>query len=153
MLEERSTDKMVTERIEFELENELVNGIIYFNPFVVRFFEQDPFPAEDRHNPVDFGYCRNYLYNINILLPEGYVTNKLPENKELVLPDNMGLLKFTMELAGGNLNLYYNLLLNRPHFKPEHYPLLKELFREALKVQNKSLIAIRKSQADADFRK
>ncbi len=150
LLEERTTDKMVTERIEFEQDNPFVNDKIYFNPFVVRFFDQDPFLAEQRQHPIDFGYSRNYLYNINILLPEGYKMDQLPEDKELVLPDDMGLLKFTMELAGGNINLYYNLLLNRPHFKPEHYAQVKELFREALKVQNKSLIVIRKSQMDSN---
>lgn len=144
LLEERTNEKMVSERFEFELEHQFVNGDIYVNPFIVKFFESNPLTSRERQYPVDFAFTRNYLYNINVQIPEGYSLVKHPENKALLLPDNQGLLKFAIEVTGETISLYYNLVLNRSHYSPDQYAQLKELFTVALDLQNTSLLVFKK---------
>ena len=51
-----------SERIEFEMQQELNADMIYFNPFLTRFFDKIPFTLEKRNYPVDFGYQRHQNY-------------------------------------------------------------------------------------------
>jgi len=42
--------------------------------------------------------------------------------------------------------MHYNLVLNRSHFSAEWYPALKEIFKQAIDVQNNSLIVLKRSK-------
>lgn len=144
LLEKRSDEKKVTERIEFEIENPISNDIIYFDPFLIKFFEKNPFLLEERNYPIDFGFNRNYNYSMSIEVPEGYSVDQLPEKKIEMLAENMGLLKFETTLSGNNIMVYFNLSLNRAHYLPEYYQMLKELFAEVVTIQNNSVIVFKK---------
>ena len=146
-LKERSNEKMISERFEFEINNLFTNDIIYLNPFLLKFFEKDPFLAKERQFPIDFGYKRNYEYVLNILLPEGYTAEKLPESKALSLPDNMGILQFNTGITANNISIRFSLKLNQAHYVSELYPALKDLFKHAIDVQNNSMIVIKKKES------
>jgi hypothetical protein len=143
-IEERTNEKMISERFEFELNNLVVDDRVYLDPFLIKFFEKDPFMTEDRQFPIDFGYERNYEYTVNIVLPEEYEADKLPEKKTISLPGNMGLLKFAPAMRGNTVTMHYSLVLNRTHFSSEVYASLKELFKYAVDVQNNSLIVLKR---------
>src|SRR5690606_39964691 len=51
---ERSDDRLLVERFDFEADGLGAEGSVYFNPFLVRFFNSNPFKAETRNHPVDF---------------------------------------------------------------------------------------------------
>ncbi len=146
-IKERTNEKMISERFEFEMNNLFVNDMVYLDPFMIKFFDKDPFMAEERQFPIDFGYNRNYSYTINIEVPEGYEAKKLPGNKVVSLPDNMGLLKFTSGITANNITIHYTLVLNHAHFTSDLYPGLKDLFKYAVDVQNNSLIVLKRKES------
>jgi hypothetical protein len=78
-------------------------------------------------------------------LPAGYKLKSLPVEKNLVLPDNGGQLKYNVVLnEGGILNLFFTFELNFPHYSSDYYTSIKGLFSEAVKDQNESLIVLEK---------
>lgn len=144
--EEHSAEKVVSERFHFEIDRIFKDDVVYLNPFLPKFFENNPFLAEDRHYPVDFGYERQYTYTVSIILPEGYEAANLPAGSEYKLPNNKGLLKFESSRSGNNIILYYNLSLNSSIYSAHEYQKLQTMFYKALDIQNNSLIIIKKQE-------
>lgn len=139
-----NTDVKVSERFGFELEN-IGNGeVIYLNPFLVRFFEQNPFLLEERHYPVDFGYARTYKYSINIAIPEGYTIQELPKAQAVQLGDQIIVFKFNHKEGANQIALTFDLALNSSHIEAENYQGLKDVFKHVTDVQNNSLIVLKK---------
>lgn len=142
--EEHSSEKVVSERFHFDMDQVFKGDGIYLNPFLPRFFEKNPFLAKDRQFPVDFGYERQYSYTVSILVPEGYQVTSLPAGSEYKLPNNKGILKFESNQSGSNISLHYNLVLNSSLYPASDYDKLKILFYKALDIQNNSMIVLKK---------
>ena len=140
-----SNEKKITERFNFEIENLFQGDNIYLNPFVIKFFDKNPFVASDRNYPVDFGYPMKYQYILNMKIPEGYQVKSIPENKNFSMPDNGGVLKLNVsDNNSGALNLFFTFDLNSAHYNNAYYEGLKQLFNEAVKSQSQSLIVFEK---------
>ena len=142
--EDISNEKFLAE--EFEFESDFQDNTLYLNPFIIKFFEKNPFKALERNYPIDFGYTRNNGYTITIQLPKNYKVKSLPEDKVLQLPGNVGSLKFNCkETANNSLNVFFDFKLNATQYKSEYYKAIKELFQEAVDVQTKSIIVLEKA--------
>ena len=140
-----SDDKKITERFNFEIENLFQGDNIYLNPFVIKFFEKNPFVSTERNYPIDFGYPMKYQYILNMKIPEGYKLKSLPEGKNFTLPNSGGLLKLSViDNESGTLNLFFTFDLNSAHYSNEYYSGIKQLFNEAVNGQNQSLIVLEK---------
>lgn len=134
----------VSERFGFEMDNVLNGDRVYLNPFLVRFFEKNPFLLDERHYPVDFGYPREYKYSISITIPEGYEVQELPKPQAVKLGDQMVVFKFHHQAGGNQVALTFDLKLNSTHILAEDYPGLKEVFKHVTDVQNNSLVVLNK---------
>jgi hypothetical protein len=66
---DRSDDRKVADRFNFEISDMLQGDMIYFNPFFISFFDQNPFQMEERLYPIDFGYPSQYKYIASIQIP------------------------------------------------------------------------------------
>jgi hypothetical protein len=142
--DEYTTDIQVSQRFEFELENILNGEMVYLNPFLIRFFEKNPFLLDERQYPVDFGYPRHYKYSINISVPEGYKVHELPEKQAVQLGDKMAVFQFLYVENANQISLTFDLSLNSSHIKAENYQGLKNVFKHVTDVQNNSLIVFKK---------
>ena len=144
MIQERSTDSKTSERFEFELQDALDGETVYFNPFLIRFFDKSPFTLEKRIYPVDFGYPRHYKYDINIVIPEGYKIHQLPKAKAIKLGENLAFLKFQIGDTSGGVQISFDLTLNTSHFEPTDYEALKQIFEYIVDIQSNSLVILKK---------
>lgn len=144
LVEERSNQEKVSERFKFEIENVVNGNIIYLNPFFIRFFDQNPFTLEERNYPIDFGYPRNYKYQINISIPDGYAVHELPENQIVNLGDKMATLKFYHRQAQNQISISFDLVLNTNHFPAKDYEAIKQLFKHVTNVQKNTLVVLKK---------
>ena len=142
--EENSNEKFLAQ--EFEFKTDLDDNTLYLDPFMIKFFEENPFKAAERNYPIDFGYLRGNGYVMSIQLPENYKVKSLPEEKLVQLPGNAGMLKFNCEETLNNsLNVYFDFKLNATQYKSEYYKIIKEFFQEAVEVQTKSIIVLEKT--------
>lgn len=142
--EDLTDEKKVTERFNLDFAPELMDGKLYFNPFLVVPFRQESFTQEKRQYPVDFGYARTYSYTVSVVLPEGYGVEKLPDPGELNLADQVASLKFTAGQSGNNLSFMFTLSINRSHVDPKYYRDLKEMFEKVNEIQKNALVVIHK---------
>lgn len=142
--EELSNDRKVAERFEIELENILDGDMVYFNPFLMRFFGENPFLLKERTYPVDFGYPRSFKYSINMTIPEGYQVHELPEDKLVRLGEKMVIFQFFHKASQNQVTLTFDLALNSSHIKAEDYQDLKDIFKHVVEVQNNSLVVFKK---------
>jgi len=144
ILEEKSNDKVITERINLELDNLLVGEMIYINPFFTKFFSQNPFKLEERNYPVDFGYPRNYKYQLSIEVPDGYSIHELPQNKMVKLGDKIGYLRYNVNQESNTILINYDFNLQEVFFTAENYKALKEIFKYSIDIQKNSLVILKK---------
>ncbi|PCJ96256.1 MAG: hypothetical protein COA50_07350 [Flavobacteriaceae bacterium] len=143
-IKEKSNKRKVFEKLGIEIEDVVDNDAIYFDPFIVKFFEKNPFLLEERHYPIDFGFKRTYVYSLRIEVPEGYMIDQLPEKVTKELSQNMGTLKFNTTLTDNNIIVQFNLSLNKTHYLTEYYQMLRDLFVDVTAVQNNSIIVLKK---------
>lgn len=143
-LEENSDEHKVSERFSFEMEHVLQSDMVYFNPFFIRFFNENPFLLDERKYPVDFGYPRHYKYQLSIALPEGYTVHELPENQVVQLGEKMIYFKFFHQRGEQQLGISFDLVLNKSYFMAEDYAALKNVFKQVTHIQKNSLVVLKK---------
>jgi len=144
LIPERSDDSKTAERFEFELENVLNGDMVYFNPFLIQFFDKNPFTLEERNYPVDFGYPRHYKYDITIKIPEGYKVHELPETQAVRLGEDAAFFKFQRKELSGSVQILFDLKLSDSYFEADDYGALKKLFKHVTDVQNNALLVLKK---------
>ena len=142
--QKESNEKKVSERLKFDLEPLSQNERIYFNPFLIQFFDQNPFLEKERNHPVDFGYPRHYKYQINISIPEDYSVLELPKKEIVKLGDNMAVLKFSNLENDREIMLSFDLEINSTHFMPSDYEVLHQMFDRVMNIQDNTMLVLEK---------
>lgn len=141
---ELQEDTKTIERFEFEIQNALNGDMVYLNPFLIRFFKENPFTLEKRTYPVDFGYPRKYKFFMIVDVPEGYVVHELPKPQVIQMGDEIVEMKFQSKGTEKNVLITFELALNDTHIPAENYDGLKEVFKYVTDVQNNSLLIFKK---------
>lgn len=144
IVEEQSDEKNLVERYSFELEGVEPSGTIYFNPFIIRYFKNNPFKAETRSYPVDFGYLRKFNYMAKIEVPEGYKIKEIPAPVNLALPDGSGVLRFNTTEIQGDVMVIFSLQLKSTQYNNAGYSYIKKFFSNAVASQNQSYVVLEK---------
>lgn len=144
LVKDRTDEQKVAERFSFAIDNVFNEDIAYFNPFLFPFFNNNPFQLEERNYPIDLGFSRNYEYQINISVPEGYYVLELPKNKMITLGNNMATLKFYHKESTNQVAFFFDFALNSSYFAPTDYGVLKALFKDVIDIQKNSLVVIKK---------
>jgi len=145
-IENRSNDKKVSEQLKFSLSTELINDNIYFNPFLIQIFKQNPFLAEERRYPVDLGYPRRFKYQLNLNIPEEYEIIEIPEKKVIQLGENLASLKYYYLKKDNNIMLFFDLNINNTYYIPSDYKVLHEMFKLIMRLQENTLLVLSKKQ-------
>ena len=138
------TQSNFEEKIDISFEPEFIGNKIYLNPFIIKFFEENPFKLQERTYPIDFGYKDIYNYSLKINLSEGLMVNEIPDAVNFVLPNNAGTLFFSTQLTEKDLILYFKVKFNLPIYAPEYYPYLKSFMDKVVELQNNTVIILEK---------
>jgi hypothetical protein len=135
-------DKPLVETLTIKIENaELSSGsLLYFNPFFLAKWHQNPFRSAERLYPVDFGVPLEEIISLSLELPPNFQPSDLPENIAIALPNNGGRLLFQAQSNGQKLNLNSALLIAKPIFLAQEYPYLKEYFNLVVRNQSTDLV-------------
>lgn len=140
----QSDDRKLVENFSFEMEGLGQNKNLFFNTFLIHFFESNPFTSETRNYPVDFGYLRSYMYYANIKIPNGYKVKELPKPINLGLPENSGVMRFNCSESQGQVMVQFSLQLRSTQYTSAGYAYVKEFFENAVTTQNNSYLVLEK---------
>lgn len=139
------SDFQFIESFEIEYTPEIVGDNIYINPFIFKFFKENPFKLQERTYPIDFGYKDAYMYNLTIDLGENFEALEIPESKNIILPNNSAQLIFTTEKSENIIRIFFKIGFNKAIYGPEYYEYLKNLLMaNVVNIQNNSLIVVKK---------
>lgn len=145
---EVSTDGKTTsnfsETYNIELNTEVIDDHIYLNPFIIKFFTQNPFKLQERTYPIDFGYKDSYFYMLNINLGDTYSVREVPQDFIVILPDNSGRVTLSSQINENSISLSMKIDFKEAIYPSEYYPYLKEFMNKIVDVQKNATIVLKK---------
>ncbi len=115
-------------------------GTIYLNPVFFTKINENPFKAEDRKYPVDFGHSFDQMYVLKLLIPEGYVVDEAPQAKAIALPGGAGRFTYSFSQMGNTINLMNNLQITKSVFSQEEYASLREFYNQVVAKQAEQVV-------------
>lgn len=125
-------------------ENEIIEDKIYLDPFIFKYFTENPFKLQQRTYPIDFGYKDAYLYSFELDLSDKYEVIEIPKEIHTKLPNNSGALVFSSKILGNKLNLFFKIDFKKSKYAHNYYDYLKKFMSKVVDVQTNSLIVLKK---------
>jgi hypothetical protein len=119
--------------------------LIYLSPLRDFGITHNPFRADSRTFPVDFGMAQEETLLVTLTLPAGYELAELPKSKAVELPDNGGSFLCSVTATGPMVQLTSRVLLRKPVYTPAEYGQLRELYRLLLAKQAEKLVVRKKA--------
>ncbi|WP_162902790.1 DUF3857 domain-containing protein [Taibaiella koreensis] len=134
-------------RILYDLDMTLdtSGNIIYINPFFKPLFHTNPFSADQRRYPVEFGYAFTYQFILRFRIPDGYEPEDYNNPVQLSLNDYMfykSLMRY--DPADRVLSLSYSLSSKTATVDAASYANLRTFYDRIINEQHKK-IALRKT--------
>jgi hypothetical protein len=153
------SNKGELEVIDIEVENEkdcnqpykmtydynLANGIediggnLYFSPMLFFASEENPFKQETRNFPIDLTYPFTDKYMINIMLPEGYAVESLPQNEKIQFND-AGDFTYLVQQNGSFLQLTVSLNMKTSLILAQDYEVFKGFYSRVIEKQSEKIV-------------
>lgn len=106
--------------------------ILYIPLFLEDAVLKTPFQNEKRYYPVEYPYTRSYVTTVSIEIPEGYKVDELPENKQVKLPNGMGLFDYKVTVEDQTVNVSTTVNIKKGKIKPNYYPELREFYTQII---------------------
>lgn len=116
---------------------------IYFDPYIVNFFNKNPFTATERKYPVEMDYKDDITYMLRMQLPKNYVIDDYPKSASFALTNKRLM---TMENTVGYDNKINSLMINSRFvsnatmFSPEMYHELRHFYEEVIEETGKKIV-------------
>ena len=119
---------------------------IYVNPFLTSQIEINPYKAEAREYPVDYGSLVEQVYLCRIKVPAGYVVEEAPASKMLTLPGNAARYVYNVSSApqGDWITITSSFQINRNIFLQQEYPNLREFYNQVVAKQAEQIVLKKK---------
>lgn len=140
----QQTDDDFIINFNIETTTDSVGNNIYLNPFLFKFFDENPFKLQERSYPIDFGFKDAYIYSIKINIDETYKISEIPKSLSLKLPQNKGSLLFSTQQAGNTVSMYFKLSFNETIYDSAYYEGLKTIMDRVVDILNNTLIVLEK---------
>ena len=113
---------------------------LYLVPMVFEQNIDNPFKAESRNYPIDFGYNIEKTMITTIAIPEKYTVAVLPARAVFKLPGNSASFIYEAERNGSVIRISAKFAINKTVFSPESYKELQEFYRQVMKKQFEPVI-------------
>nr|WP_321225339.1 hypothetical protein [uncultured Psychroserpens sp.] len=113
---------------------------LYFSPLLFLATQENPFKQDERMLPIDLIYPMSDKYMVNIMLPEGYDVESLPENVALDFADHTGEFKYLINQNGRFLQINVELNINSSFILAENYTFFKQFFVQAIEKESEKIV-------------
>lgn len=114
--------------------------ILYFDPVVNKFFNENPFKATQRKYPVELPYPYDYTYDLTMDIPNGFVVDEVPKSVNASFNGTEGNFLYQITKDQYTVQLHMKLKLNKTVFAPEDYTSLRDFFAMVVKKQTEQVV-------------
>jgi len=134
--------KPIIEDYDFFMENQsdVIGDKIYFSPLFYHTEKENPFKLEKRDYPIDFVFPWEEKYMVNISIPEGYEITSVPENKRLLLPNNLGSFSYIISQKENKLQVVVGVKMNQAIIPVGDYAGIKELYKNIVEKETEKVV-------------
>ncbi|HEX9825584.1 MAG TPA: DUF3857 domain-containing protein [Flavobacteriaceae bacterium] len=119
---------------------EEIGDKLYFSPMLFLATKENPFKQNKRNFPIDLMQPVSERYNVNIMLPEGYKVESLPQSGKFQFNDGKGEFSYIINENGKFLQLVSKLDLNTTLIFPEDYEYFKNFFSMFVQKQAEKVV-------------
>lgn len=118
--------------------------LIYFNPYIEKVIDDNPFPAITRRYPVELPYLRDIQYVLKYQLPKGFMLEEGSGKEKKWLLNEAGDLSFISKIAYAEdineLTVYTRYSENNSYIPAESYDFLRAFYEKIIEEQNEKLV-------------
>ncbi len=114
--------------------------IIYFNPFLLSEYKENPFASAERKYPVEMPYKTSDTYILNMEIPKGYQVVELPKSAKVTFNESDGYFEYLIASDEDNIQLRSHIQINRANFTPEEYNSLRDFYTFIVKKQAEQIV-------------
>ncbi|MBJ7880272.1 DUF3858 domain-containing protein [Gelidibacter salicanalis] len=127
---------------DYNLKNgiEQIGDKVFLTPMLFFAPKENPFKLDKREYPIDFVYSFNDKYTINVIIPDGYVVESLPENSVLQFQGNAGEFKYIAKANGKMLQFLVSLDINQSFILPNEYDDFKQFYQLMTEKQTEKVV-------------
>ena len=133
----RVVEKMT---VEIDGNGSSIGELITFNPVFIDRTEENPFKLEKRMYPVDFTTRRSRMSIFNLIIPEGYTVEQLPESLSVVMQNKTATYQYQAQQVGQNIQVMIKFEIGKPVFIESEYEELKMFFNLMVQKEQEHII-------------
>lgn len=132
----------IKETFSFELKDavEKINDKIYFKPLLFTALNENPFKSSKRDHPVFFNYPKVESNTVNIMIPNGYEVEYLPESGISNFKNGALHYTFLVTQNGNFLRIESVLEMKDIVFSPMDYKALKDFYSLMVDKQTEAIV-------------
>ncbi|MFH6773058.1 DUF3857 domain-containing protein [Gaetbulibacter aestuarii] len=142
--DQNESDDTFEESFKVEYNPENTGDLVYINPFIIRWWNENPFKLQERSYPIDFGYKKSFMYIYKLNLGEAYTVESNLKETIVTLPNNAGRLALSSKVLGNTINLTMRVDFKESLYAPEFYPYLKKFLSKIVDIQKNSVLVLKK---------
>jgi len=120
---------------------EVINNKIYIQPFLSEVYSENPLKQKTRTYPVDMTYPVKQTYQSEIIIPEGYTVQFLPDKSSL--SDDLFELDYSASQTESRINVVLMYSFKHSIYKPEEYNRVKTLFDRIVKKSTEKIVLVK----------
>ena len=145
-LDRKYNNEMLTENYDFEKKLDLNNdSLIYINPLVFKYMEENRFKESERHLPFEFNHTNIHSITTTIEIPEGYEIESLPSSVKLAVGDGNCRCSIMFGVNGNIIQTNFLFRLQSIFYEAKHYEDFKEFFTMVAEKNNSMIVLKKKS--------
>jgi len=128
-----------------ENESSMVNNeIIYFNPFIIDDFQNNPFNEERRNFPIELPYESNFAIIMNMFIPEGFEVVGIPKSEKFNLPNKAGMFAYQNKYFDDKIQVSIKIQFLKRKLSKEYNGYLMEFYDILIEKINEQIVMKRK---------
>src|SRR5690606_18918346 len=137
-----NTSQPISQSYDFTLNNavEEIGDKLYFTPLMFLAATENPFKENQRNYPIDYVYPIADKYLINIVLPEGYEVESLPESTKLEFNGTVASFSYIGKQNGSMLQFVVTFDINKTLILPGDYEGFKKFYQLVVEKQNEKVV-------------
>lgn len=134
--------KPITLTYEYSIHDaiEQIGDKFYFTPLLFLASDENPFKEDSRKYPIDFVYPIADRYIVNVMIPEGYIVDALPENTKTQVNGTDSEFTYLVRQNGNMLQLRMSLDLNKTLIQPSDYEIFKHFYQLMIDKQSEKVV-------------